>query len=46
VVVIEASTNLTDWAPLTTNSVLASPFRFRDWPATNFLTRFYRARLP
>lgn len=38
--VIEASTNLTDWIPLETNT---SPFTFTDTNAVNFLLRFYRA---
>jgi len=39
---IEASTNLTSWVPLTTNS--SSPFDFFDPDAALFADRFYRAR--
>jgi len=37
---VEASTNLSDWASLTTN---VSPFIFVDTDAGNFAQRFYRA---
>jgi hypothetical protein len=37
---VEASTNLSDWASLTTN---VSPFIFVDTSAGNFAQRFYRA---
>ena len=37
---IEASTNLVDWAPLSTNT---SPFTFVDGDATNFPGRYYRS---
>ena len=40
--VIEATTNLTDWTPLLTNS--AGAIDFVDASATNLLTRFYRTR--
>jgi len=40
--VIEASTNLTDWTPLATNT---SPFTFADTNAVNVPLQFYRARL-
>jgi hypothetical protein len=39
--VVEASTDLTDWVPLQTNS---SPFTFADTNAVNFPWRFYRAQ--
>lgn len=39
---IEASTNLTSWAPLATNS--SSPFDFLDPDAVIYPDRFYRAR--
>jgi hypothetical protein len=39
--VIAASTNLTDWLPLETNT---SPFTFADTNAMNFPLRFYRAQ--
>jgi hypothetical protein len=38
--VIEASTNLSNWDSLATNT---SPFTFEDNSATNFLRRYYRA---
>jgi hypothetical protein len=38
--VIKASTNLTDWIPLETNT---SPFTFTDTNAVNLPLRFYRA---
>jgi hypothetical protein len=37
---VEASTNLSDWLPLSTN---VSPFTFTDADATNFPARFYRS---
>lgn len=40
--VIEASTNLSNWIPLATNT---SPFSFVDTNTTGFLLRFYRGRL-
>jgi hypothetical protein len=39
--VIEASTNLTDWLPLETNT---SPFTFADTNAVNVPLQFYRAQ--
>jgi hypothetical protein len=39
--VIEASTNLTDWTPLETNT---SPFSFADTNAVNVPMQFYRAQ--
>ena len=39
--VIEASTNLTDWTPLETNT---SPFTFTDTNAVNVPMQFYRAQ--
>jgi hypothetical protein len=44
-VVIEASTNLTSWTPLLTNSLLTGCFHFNDRASTNFARRFYRTRL-
>ena len=44
-VVIEASTNLTSWTPLLTNSLLTGCFHFNDSDSTNCAQRFYRARL-
>jgi len=42
-VVIEASTNLTSWTPLLTNSLLIGYYYFNDPDSTNFSRRFYRA---
>jgi hypothetical protein len=42
-VVIEASTNLTAWTPLLTNSLLTGYYYFNDPGSTNFPQRFYRA---
>jgi hypothetical protein len=44
--VIEVSTNLADWQPLTTNLLAANLMFQTDSPATNFPARFYRARTP
>jgi hypothetical protein len=44
-VVIEASTNLTSWTPLLTNSLLTGCFYFNDCDSTNIAQRFYRTRL-
>jgi VCBS repeat-containing protein len=41
--IIEASTNLTDWTPISTNSGLTGSVVFTDTEATNFSQRFYRA---
>jgi hypothetical protein len=43
VCVIEASTNLVDWIPIFTNSILSGSFVFTDQTATNVPSRFYRA---
>lgn len=44
---IEASTNLSDWPPIFTNTVGTSgTLQFTDLLATNFLHRFYRAVSP
>lgn len=43
--VIEASTNLTQWAAIQTNRLLPPPTFFNDSSATNLPRRFYRARL-
>jgi uncharacterized delta-60 repeat protein len=45
VVVIEASTNLTDWLPLATNKLDSGLLYFSDAGWTNCEKRFYRARL-
>jgi uncharacterized repeat protein (TIGR03803 family) len=42
-VVIEASTNLTSWRPLLTNST--GGCNFNDWDSTSMARRFYRVRL-
>jgi uncharacterized delta-60 repeat protein len=44
--VIQASSNLVNWVPLTTNVLTASPLRVTDPGSTNFARRFYRALLP
>jgi hypothetical protein len=44
-VVIEASTNLTSWMPLLTNSLQTGCFNFNDCDSTNTAQRFYRVRL-
>jgi len=43
--VIEASTNLTSWVPLITNTPVDNRLPFFE-SITNFPTRFYRGRLP
>jgi hypothetical protein len=45
VVVVEASTNLVSWTPLSTNTLGAAPLHFNDLDWTNFPQRFYRANL-
>jgi hypothetical protein len=45
VVVIEASTNFSDWLPLMTNSFGSSPCYFSDPASATVPWRFYRARL-
>jgi uncharacterized delta-60 repeat protein len=45
VVVVEGSTNLSNWILLLTNTFTDTPFRFSDPGSTNFQWRFYRARL-
>ncbi|HUI05467.1 MAG TPA: polysaccharide lyase family 7 protein [Verrucomicrobiae bacterium] len=42
--VIQASTNLTDWVGLTTNSSPSGVINFIDTNAPGFIQRFYRAR--
>jgi len=44
VIVLEASSDFTNWTPLTTNTLGASPFPFRDPAPPNLPQRFYRAR--
>lgn len=45
-VVVEASTNLQNWVPITTNQLDLGPLYLRDPDSTNFPFRFYRARVP
>ncbi len=40
--VFQASTNLSDWISLSTNSPATNPFNFTDPDASNFLQRYYR----
>ena len=42
--VIQASTNLTDWRPISVLTASSGPLPFMDPAATNFAWRFYRAR--
>jgi hypothetical protein len=42
--VIEASTNLTSWTPVSTNTMGSGPLYFSDPASANFSKRFYRAR--
>jgi hypothetical protein len=44
--VLQASTNLTTWMPLTTNLAATNWFNFIDPKATNFPYRFYRVLQP
>ena len=44
-IVVDGSTNLADWTPLSTNTVGGTPAYFFDPTSTNFSGRFYRARL-
>jgi len=41
--ILEASTNLVDWVPISTNVPGSSPFFLTDPNAASFPTRFYRA---
>jgi len=43
--VIEASTNLINWLPISTNLTLTNSYMFLDTEATNFSQRFYRVHL-
>jgi hypothetical protein len=45
-VVIDTSTNLTDWVPLLTNTFATNTVSFRDTTPGGFPARFYRARSP
>jgi hypothetical protein len=44
--VLQASTNLTTWTPLSTNTAVTNWFNFIDPNATNFPYRFYRVLQP
>ncbi len=44
--VIQASTNLTSWSPLTTNSLLNGKFDFTNFNLTNLIRRYYRTISP
>jgi hypothetical protein len=44
--IVEASTNLVNWTPLTTNTLGDAPLYFSDPNSGGFVQRFYRARLP
>ena len=41
--VIEASTNLSHWSPVFTNTLFTTTFEFSDSAAENYSSRFYRA---
>jgi hypothetical protein len=41
--ILQASTNLVNWVPISTNTPGTSPFVLMDPNATNFPRRFYRA---
>jgi len=43
--VIQVSSNLFSWTPLTTNSTLTSLFDYVDYRSTNFARRYYRAQI-
>jgi trimeric autotransporter adhesin len=43
--VIDASTNLSNWAPVQTNVLSSSLYHFIDKYPTNFTLRFYRAKV-
>ena len=45
VIVLEASSDFTNWTSLTTNTLNGGPFPFRDPTPPNLPQRFYRARL-
>lgn len=44
-IVVDASTNLVNWTPVITNAIVSDPVYFSDPNTTNYLERFYRARL-
>jgi hypothetical protein len=43
-VVVEASTNLLNWTPVTTNTLASGTNGFGDTKWTNYSRRFYRVR--
>jgi hypothetical protein len=45
-VVVEASTNLLNWTPVTTNTLTSGTNQFSDSTWTNYSRRFYRLRSP
>jgi len=45
VVIVEASTNLSNWSPLRTNTLGTLSIPFSDSASSNFPDRFYRVRL-
>ena len=45
-VIVQASTNLVDWAPILTNTAGIGPCYFNDPDMMNFTKRFYRAVTP
>jgi len=44
--ILETSTDLLNWTPLSTNTPSSAPFTLLDIDATNAATRFYRVVLP
>ena len=42
--VLQATTNFSNWTPISTNNAVTNPFSFFDPDATNFNHRFYRVR--
>ncbi|HVV01829.1 MAG TPA: hypothetical protein VHH88_10740, partial [Verrucomicrobiae bacterium] len=45
-VVVEASTNLLDWTPVSTNTFETNTLQFTDPAISGYSRRFYRARVP
>jgi hypothetical protein len=43
-VIVDASTNLQNWTPVTTNALVNGTNSFSDSAYTNFSKRFYRVR--
>ncbi len=44
--IIDASSNLNDWQPISTNTLTGTSAEFTDTTASGFSQRFYRARRP